>query len=157
MEGMLKTKSYQSPLPPFIEAMQQSTKTAFGTIRGVIKGTAETLNKAQTEGIPAIGGDVPKFTGTEDMLKAMLAPVGKYPDLKPFGLPPKASGRMSEYFNPAAYRDEVMTRELNAAEQTAQNTSDILGEMSTIRDVVSRMTNPIGSLNDLQIRALTVA
>ena len=68
----------------------------------------------------------------------------------------KKGGKMSEYFNPAAYRDEVMTRELNAAEQTATNTGTMAEQLSGIAATIDRMLQAPGAiLSPLQMRAVT--
>lgn len=109
---------------------------------------AETVKR---EGFGAIKiPNVPERVSSQSILDKIYMAMGRTPE---FTSPVEMMGtkKMSEYMSPAAYRDEVMTRELDAAETTAQNTTAMASSLQTIASVIggagmSHVFGPVGAV-----------
>ena len=87
------------------------------------------LDALEQQGLGGVLPNVPGRVNPEDIIDWMLMAPGARPD---FGDPEPfkgKGGRLSQYFDPAAYRDEVQSREMTAAQQTAENTGEMLQEL----------------------------
>ena len=110
------------------------------------------LDDLEKNGLDGILPNVPRRIDPEDLWGNVLQQMGNRPD---FGDPEPfkgKGGRLSQYFDPAAYRDEVQTREMTAVEQTAVNTGIIADEMKGFGDVARMMARP-----GIGMAAVTVA
>jgi hypothetical protein len=100
------------------------------------------LDDLEKNGLDGIIPNVPRRVDPEDLWGNVLMQMGNRPDFadpEPFK---GKGGRLSQYFDPAAYRDEIQTREMTAVEQTAVNTGIIADEMKGFGDVARMMARP---------------
>jgi hypothetical protein len=92
----------------------------------------DALDALEKNGLGGVLPNVPGRVNPEDIIDWMLMAPGARPD---FGDPEPfkgKGGRLSQYFDPAAYRDEVQSREMTAAQQTAENTGEMLQELKVM-------------------------
>jgi len=90
------------------------------------------LDDLEKQGLGGVLPNVPGRVNPEDIIDWMLMAPGARPD---FGDPEPfkgKGGRLSQYFDPAAYRDEVQSREMTAAQQTAENTDETVVELKKL-------------------------
>lgn len=121
-----------------IDQVNNGTPRSFvyGTQRGPLFGTG-TFEKLQSlsdalQNVNSVPDLQKLFTDIFGTAPAVLSnPVSKLavPERNPLFIPPgefeKQTGSLAKYFNPAAFRDEVQTRQLDAMQQTAENTGRI--------------------------------
>lgn len=82
----------------------------------------------------------------QDLLDKFLMQHGRVPQFaNPEEIMAKP-GPLSQYFTPAAYRDEISTREVDAAEQTAQNTNQMAMALNQIAGVIVGKGGPMEDL-----------
>ena len=155
-EVAANVKDYMEPRNLVIDSLAQGSKSYIGSLRTGIQSIDDALQRFQTNGLAGMNADVPQNKLAIESIPKLLKMGGRYPDMAPaLPITPK-TGKMSEYFSPAAYRDEVMTRELNAAEQTATNTGTMAEQLSGIAATIDRMLQAPGAiLTPLQMRAVT--
>ena len=113
------------------EPMPWADNMAAGLDRMAQKGK-EALDALEQQGLGGVLPNVPGRVNPEDIIDWMLMAPGARPD---FGDPEPfkgKGGRLSQYFDPAAYRDEVQSREMTAAQQTAENTGEMLQELKVM-------------------------
>jgi len=83
-------------------------------------------------------GDVPDSGMSKDIMKFITMSTDREAKFQP--LPPMAEkGRLSTYFSPAAFRDEIAgsDRGLNAAEETAANTAEMATYLQKLTETAS--------------------
>jgi DNA-binding NarL/FixJ family response regulator len=83
-------------------------------------------------------GNVPDSGAWEEVLKRLAMSTEREAKFQP--LPPMAEkGRLSSYFSPAAFRDEIQgaDRGLNAAEETAANTAEMATYLKKLNESAS--------------------
>jgi uncharacterized protein YdaU (DUF1376 family) len=91
----------------------------------------------------ALLGDAPKFVDQNTVLQNLLKDSSgrKIDFIPPPEIEPNAmgSGRLSTYFSPAAFRDEIAgsDRGLNAAEETAANTAEMATYLQKLTETAS--------------------
>ena len=149
--------AYMDFANPLASQIKEGASTTLGAVRDSVEAAKKQLAIAQGKVSGIDGKEIPQNRfATEYAMPKLLKMGGKYPDMAPaLPITPK-TGKMSEYFSPAAYRDEVMTRELNAAEQTATNTGTMAEQLSGIAATIDRMLQAPGAiLSPLQMRAVT--
>ena len=130
--------------------MPWADNMAAGLENMAIKGK-KMLDDLEKNGLGGVFPNVPRKVDPEDLWGKLLMQMGNRPD---FGDPEPfkgKGGRLSQYFDPAAYRDEIQTRELTAAEQTAQNTFEMKEQLNQLAN--GRMLAQVGGVKP----ALTVA
>ena len=120
------------------EDISNSVYKVTGDLREMLKGVKENGLGFLTEKL-----NVPKQFNAEGVLDKLLMQMGRIPAFA--DLENLDSGQASSrYFSPAAFYDEISTRELNAAETTAQNTGVMAETMNGMLDIMkSQISNPI--------------
>lgn len=129
-----KAKEAQARIDQVNNGMPRSF--VYGTQQGPLFGTS-TFEKLQSlsdalQNVNSVPDLQKLFTDIFGTAPAVLSnPASKLavPERNPLFIPPgefeKQTGSLAKYFNPAAFRDEVQTRQLDAMQQTAENTGRI--------------------------------
>jgi hypothetical protein len=114
---------------------------AVGQINDLIKNIDNIAQKAKDK-----VNNQPNAPFFQELVKNFMARrIGAPPDFaEPVEIGQKA-GALSQFFKPEAYRDEVQTRQVNAAEETAQNTRATVEVLNAIAGniALAGMKNPV--------------
>jgi hypothetical protein len=141
-----------------LEAQKRLESIASGSPRSFVYGTQDMAGSGAGDRIMKLAESLQNIKGIEDLKEFFSNTFGNVPDSGAYDeilkklvmstereakfqpLPPMAEkGRLSSYFSPAAFRDEIAgsDRGLNAAEETAANTAEMATYLQKLTETAS--------------------